>query len=703
MDQYIDNNLEGCNIGGNYTGGNTYNITLYQDIERKFIVTHNANIKPVSYFTGRETELKELRQKIEEGRKSVLVSGMGGIGKTHICRKLFEEYLNKHTNGQDIYFRHIGYIEYDGDMDSSLQRCLKYKEQDNPEQNREAAWRELEYLASDGKLLLFVDNVNVPIGSDSSLKKLRSIHGAIVLTSRRTSFGKEFEPYRIGFLGTEQCKKIYERIRYEDSNMKVPKEDIMDLEYVIEKLAAWHTITIEFLAHLAMTKNWKVRELRSELEDKGFRLKYKDEEDKLINIQEEYEKLYDLSVLAEAEKNVLEAFSVFPYIPLAAVTCNQWLLSDAGVSEDDDILMGLYQKGWLQFDIEQESYALHPVFAQFIYEKTRPSVEMHSGLIKACQKHLKIPENGLPLGCQQYESYAESIIKKVDMGKSWEYVGFLSALAYLSLYVAEYEKAEKWYGELLEISKSILEDNDLNIATIYNNLAVVYLRKGQYERAENLAQKSLQIRSNKLGENHPDTADSYNVLAGVYERQRKHTKAEELYKKNISICEQVHGKNHPDTARNYNNLAYVYIRQKEYVKAEELLNRSISICEQVYGEDYPNIAIILDNLAQVNEAQGKYVEAEIHYKKSMKISKKAYGENHPDVAKSYYNLAELYRKKKQYQKALVLFAEAYKIQSSRQELDYRDTMAIYQSIRETYFEWNPEGDFKQWIEERMKL
>ena len=59
---------------------------------------------------------------------------------------------------------------------------------------------------------------------------------------------------------------------------------------------------------------------------------------------------------------------------------------DAGVDEDDDILEGLYQKGWLRFDMEQESYVLHPVFAQFIYEKCKPAMEKHAGLLKACKR-----------------------------------------------------------------------------------------------------------------------------------------------------------------------------------------------------------------------------------------------------------------------------------------------------------------------------
>ena len=412
----VENRNKDSIFHGDYVGRDniTVNILMFQDVEREFVVTHNANIKPVAYFTGRETELQDLRQRIEEGRKSVLISGMGGIGKTHICRKLFEEYLNKHVQNGDVPFEHIGYIEYNGDMGSSLMNCLKFKEQDNPEMNQKAAWKELEYLAAEGKLLLFVDNVNKPISVDAGLQRLKSIPGAVVLTSRQALFGDEFEPYRIGFLDTEQCIGIYEKIRFSDSGKKIKLDEAADLEYVIESLAGRHTITVELLAHLARTKTWTVKKLREKMEEKGFCMEFhKDGE--IVNIQKAYEALYDMSELTEAEQNILEAFSVFPCIPLSAETCNEWLLEDAVVSEDDNILFGLYQKGWLRFDVEQVSYVLHPVYAQFIYEKCKPKLDKHHGLVEKCQKSLKISGDSFILECQNYIPFAEGIINKIDI------------------------------------------------------------------------------------------------------------------------------------------------------------------------------------------------------------------------------------------------------------------------------------------------
>ena len=742
MGSEIVNRIKNNEIQGDFVGRDKItNIIMQEDSEREFVVTHSSNIKPVAYFTGREKELEDLRRRIGEGRKSVLVSGMGGIGKTHICRKLFEEYLNKHDGEGNGAFCHIGYVEYDGDMDSSLQRCLKYKVQDNPKENREAAWRELEYLASDGKLLLFVDNVDKTMGEDPSLEKLKGIPGAVILTSRQASISDEFESYRIGFLDKEQCKELYGRIRLEDSGGKVGQEEVQDLEYIIEKLAGRHTITIELLAHMARRKRWTTERLRKELEKKGFQLQFR-RNGEVINIQKSYEVLYDLSKLTKAEQNILEAFSVFPYIPLEAETCNEWLLADAGVDEDD--LMELYQQGWLQFDARQESYSMHPVFAQFIYEKCRPTYEMHYGLIEACDNYIKIPESGSTLGCQKFIPFAEKMIEKLDIGKDIKHVIFISDIARLLECVAEYDKAKELYKKALEISEGILGEEHPETATSYNNLAEIYVRKGEYDNAEELHKKSLEIREGIWGEEHPATATGYNNLACVYMLQEKYDKAEKLYKKSLAIRQGVWGEEHLVTSESYNNLAYVYMVREKYDKAEELYKKSLEIRAGIWGEEHPETATSYNNLAKVYVVQEKYDKAEKLYKKSLKINKRMFGEKHPAIALGYNNLAYMYQSKGEYDKAEKLykksleirkgvfgekhpetaqsynnlayvyksqgeskkmfdyFLKSFRILYSKYGLEFQKTQNAYMNLKLAYAERNPDGDFMQWLVEKIK-
>ncbi len=562
----IENKNKDCIFEGHYTGRdsiknvyNNVNIVMLEDKERKFIVTHDVNTKPVSYFTGRETELQELRSLVETGQKSVLVSGMGGIGKTSICRKLFDEY---ESVGECGFFHHIGYIEYNRNMESSLQKCLFYKKQEKPEANKEAAWMELEYLAADGKLLLFIDNVNLTMREDEGLKRLKNIPGAVVLTSRRTYFSKEFKTYKIGFLDIKQCKAIYEKIRYEDSGREVPEDEIQDLEYIIDKLAAKHTITIEFLAHLAQTKHWTVKKLRDELEEKGFQLEYKDEEDELVNIQKSYETLYDLSKLTKAEQNILEAFSVFPYIPLAAETCNQWLLSDAGASEDDDILTGLYRKGWLQFNLEHENYSLHPVFAKFIYEKCKPGAEMHHGLIESCQKCLEISKNGSALEHQKFIPFAENIVRKLEMKNNIEKAEFIEAVARCFPTMANPQKAEEFYAMALEIYESIYGEEHYNTIRCIYGLAESNefqdASRDKAKKAKELYERCLRLCKKVLGDEHSYTIKCYNILAFLYNNSKQMQL--NYFLKVYRFCFIKLGQNNFYTCVAYENIEKIYYK-----------------------------------------------------------------------------------------------------------------------------------------------
>jgi tetratricopeptide (TPR) repeat protein/predicted MPP superfamily phosphohydrolase len=666
-------------------------ITMYQEQERQFVVTHNVNIKPVSYFVGRETDLQNLRNRIEEGHKSVLVSGMGGIGKTQICRKLFEEYCDKHSRHENVPYQHIGYIEYNEDMNSSLQNCLRFKKQENPELNQEAAWRELEYLASDGKLLLFVDNVDKQISEDSGWQRLKNIPGTVVLTSRQISFSDKFELYPVGFLNTEQCIELFERILFEGSDGKTSTEERPDLEYIIEKLAGKHTITVEHLAYLCKWKVLSIKKLRKALEEKGFQLQFR-KNGELINIQKTYEVLYDLSELTEAEQNILEAFSVLPYIPLAAEVCDEWMLADAGVSEEDYIFMGLYQKGWLQFDIVQANYALHPVFAQFIYEKCKPKAENHFGLIEACRQYLKIPESGSAINNQKFVLFAENISVKLIRENNEEQANFISDIAYLMYYIAEYKKAEELYKKALEISEQILGEEHPSTATSYNNLAGVYASQGEYKKAEELYKKALGIRERILGEEHLPTATSYNNLAGVYASQGEYRKAEELYKKALEIREWLLGKEHPSTATSYNNLAGVYASRGEYKKAEELYKKALEISKRLLGDKHPSTAISYSNLAGVYASQGEYKKAEKLYKKALEISKRLLGEEHPDTATSYNNLAGVYASQGEYKKAEELYKKALEIRERLLGEKHPDTATNYNNLAGVYAS---QGEYKK--------
>ncbi|HEX3028782.1 MAG TPA: ATP-binding protein [Clostridia bacterium] len=327
--------IETQNIYNNY-GIKDSNKSEKDDIG--FVITEGADITPTPYFTGREKELKDLREHIYSMNKLVLVSGIGGIGKTHLCRYLYREYIKSYNAGRETEIDHIGYLNYYGSMDDTLANGLKFNKSGNSEEDVASAWCRLEDLANSTRLLVIVDNVTHGMDKDESIKKLYNLTCAVVLTSRLSGF-ERFKTLPIGVLPLDECRDIFDEI-YGD----IDASEQTDLDYILSDLAAMHTKTVELLASIAHDKGWKVTRLRQELMAKRFNLTFTSEGNE-TTLQTEYEKLFDLSGLTEKEVNVLEAFSIMPPLPITTEICNSFFNEDAGLTEGNEIFNTLHRKG----------------------------------------------------------------------------------------------------------------------------------------------------------------------------------------------------------------------------------------------------------------------------------------------------------------------------------------------------------------------
>ena len=110
----------------------------------------------------------------------------------------------------------------------------------------------------------------------------------------------------------------------------------------------------------------------------------------------------------------------------------------------------------------------------------------------------------------------------------------------------------------------MLGEEHPNMATTYNNLAVVYADQGNYKEALKYYRKALVIKEKVLGEDHPKTAMTYNNLGDLYRYQKNHGKAQKYYEKALAIQEKVLGIEHPDTATTYYNLGVLFFTMCDY-------------------------------------------------------------------------------------------------------------------------------------------
>jgi tetratricopeptide (TPR) repeat protein len=162
----------------------------------------------------------------------------------------------------------------------------------------------------------------------------------------------------------------------------------------------------------------------------------------------------------------------------------------------------------------------------------------------------------------------------------------------------DYDTAQEWYWNAMEIRERVLGTDHLHTAAIYHNIAGVYSKQGEYEKALEWYQKALVIVERMFGQNHLLTARIYHNIAGVYSEQGKYEEALEWYQKVLEIRERMFGQNHPETATTYNNIAFVYFHQGYYEKALEWNRKSLISFLSSVGPEHPGIRNSVGNLRE---------------------------------------------------------------------------------------------------------
>ena len=255
--------------------------------------------------------------------------------------------------------------------------------------------------------------------------------------------------------------------------------------------------------------------------------------------------------------------------------------------------------------------------------------------------------------------------------------------------LGEYNQAKELHEKALIIYKKIFGEDHAAVATSYNNLALVCDTLGEYNQAKGLYEKALTIYNKIFGEDDATVVTSYNNLALVCDTLGEYNQAKELYEKALIIYKKIFGEDHADVATSYNNLALVYIRVGEYNQAKELQEKALIIHKKIFGEDHATIATSYNNLASVYKHLGEYNQAKELLEKALIIRKKIFGDDHAAKATSYNNLALVYKCLGEYnqakelnEKALTIYKKIFGEDHVAVATSYDNLAFVYQSLGE---------------------
>ena len=245
----------------------------------------------------------------------------------------------------------------------------------------------------------------------------------------------------------------------------------------------------------------------------------------------------------------------------------------------------------------------------------------------------------------------------------------------------QFTKCEAYIEECVfieaELCRNHPEAYEPDMATSYNNLALLYSRTQRFQESETKHKSAIAILERLAKANpqayEPDLAVSYNNLANLYSDTQRLHESEAMYKSALAIRERLAKANpqayDPDLAASYNNLANLYCDTQRFHESEAMYKSALAIRERLAKANpqayEPDLAASYNNLGTLYSDTQRFHESEAMYKSALAIRERLAKANpqayEPDLADSYNNLAVLYSYTQRFHESEAMYKSALAI------------------------------------------
>ncbi|MBD5527792.1 MAG: DUF4125 family protein [Lachnospiraceae bacterium] len=180
--------------------------------------------------------------------------------------------------------------------------------------------------------------------------------------------------------------------------------------------------------------------------------------------------------------------------------------------------------------------------------------------------------------------YGEAVLNLLqEMGLSGTLPFATSVLNIASAYRAggRLEDAMTCYRAVEQIYSQVLEPDDMLVASLYNNKALLYQEMGEFEAAGAYLERALEIAL-RHPERYYEQASSYANLAATYLQLGKKKQAEDCFQRAIALFE-AHGVRDAHYCAALSSMAAYLFQQGEYQEAEMYFVRAMQGVEESLG------------------------------------------------------------------------------------------------------------------------
>ncbi|AEE54532.1 tetratricopeptide repeat protein [Haliscomenobacter hydrossis] len=598
---------------------------------------------------GRETELEELRTLLRESSKVVLVSGLGGMGKTTLAAGYLQWLRNDYdhiawiNSGDDL----LTSFAFNEDLAKNLE--LPILENENAEDRFARLMNKLRNQP--GRNLLVIDDAGDQVSAIAA--HLPSGANWQVLVTSRLPL-PDFREMKLGVLQPGDALRLF-RLHFQEGT----DDEVQDLLIEI----SYHTLTIEVMAKTLNRLNGllTVPELLVILRERKLddpRLQElvwtrHAEEERAIFFH--LMKAFELAKLSEEEIWLMQQYSVLPAIPIEVKILAD-LLQQEPLALNRQV-NGLNDKGWI--GKQGRGLSMHRMVQEVLKYQRTPKEDELKNLMGALTKKMEIDDLKNPvIETLPWLVYATSLsynleLLNIETPLTYQFWNNLANVLGLS---GQYGKAAELLEYVLEKDLQSSTTDDFNVATTRSNLAIIYKSLGRFDDAEKLLQLILEEPDTTVTT--PQRIVFINNLATVFSSLGKYNQASSLMELVVESTIQFFGFQHPKVAIAQSNLALVYRALARYDEAKNLLESALTIVIEVVGAEHPSVSRTQSHLALVYKSLGDFLKAAELMDQALRLDQQNFGDQHPLVALRQSNLALIYKAMGQYPQARDLLEKA---------------------------------------------
>ncbi|WP_194847388.1 tetratricopeptide repeat protein [Candidatus Neptunochlamydia vexilliferae] len=223
----------------------------------------------------------------------------------------------------------------------------------------------------------------------------------------------------------------------------------------------------------------------------------------------------------------------------------------------------------------------------------------------------------------------------------------------------QHQEALKYYKRHLSTLEP--KDKQTEIASCYDSIGFTLRELGNYQQGLEYHKKALILKQNQknnglaIARSYSNIGSTLEFLGKYHEAKSKHQEALDLWiKLNASTA----------IARGHYNMGTNQITQGEFVRAKDSYNKALGIWQTSLVEDHPFIATAYSGLGSALVAQENYPSGLKFHQKALAIWEKTLGKNHRHIGFCLNNIGEVQRDLKDYQTSLSTLEKALQLRKT---------------------------------------